>query len=116
MTITGRVHVRVVEDNTDRVVADLERHAEAIVATFAARIVAGAQQLVARHGLIDTGNLLNSIQARRLAAARWLVYVGAHYGIYHEMGTRYMVARPFLIPAAEAERTGFHTAMRQVAA
>ena len=32
------------------------------------------------------------------------VVVGAEYGIYHELGTRKMMARPFLAPAVEQAR------------
>ena len=113
--MTERIHLRVVVDNTAQVVDGLEDHAERIVAAFAARIVAGTQRNIAAHGLIDTGNMLNSVAARPLGDARWLVFVGASYAIYHEYGTRYMPARPSLGPAAEAERTAFHEAMRAVA-
>ncbi|HLH22445.1 MAG TPA: HK97-gp10 family putative phage morphogenesis protein [Chloroflexota bacterium] len=89
---------------------------------------------------IDTGALRNSIYTRtrkesgygaaRSAAqgangqARMLpeherpddlaavVAVGAEYGVYVELGTRRMGARPFLGPAAEAVRPAFVEAMK----
>ena len=39
------------------------------------------------------------------------VAVGAAYGIYVEMGTRFMGAQPYLMPAAEAMRGPFTLAM-----
>lgn len=80
---------------------------------------------------IDTGFMRNSIYAvsqagsnytQRLSEAKQanplatmlpedgagpleaIVAVGAEYAIYHEMGTRYMPAAPFMRPALEASR------------
>lgn len=50
---------------------------------------------------VDTGTLRNSITAEQLSALAWIVFVGAYYGIYVEMGTYKMGARPFLLPAFE---------------
>lgn len=47
---------------------------------------------------VDTGNLRNSITAEELSALLWIVYVGATYGIYVEMGTYRMGAQPYLLP------------------
>lgn len=64
---------------------------------------------------VDTGALKNSIQT-------WLesdvtARVGPHmeYGHYVEFGTRYQAARPYMTPAAEANRQPFIDAMRQIA-
>ena len=51
-----------------------------------------------------TGDLKNSIQAVKRNAEEYQVTVGMAYGIYHEFGTRKMMARPFLGPALEKAR------------
>jgi hypothetical protein len=38
--------------------------------------------------------------------------VGAEYGIFQELGTRFMSAQPFLAPAAEAARPDFERAVK----
>jgi HK97 gp10 family phage protein len=43
-----------------------------------------------------------------------VVAVGASYGVFVEMGTSRVPARPFLGPAAEAVRPAFEAAMREL--
>lgn len=106
------VRIRVVFNDFPKIAAALRPRAEAIVAKTAHDIEAGAKANVQAHNLIDTGNLLNSIRARRTGVAQWVVAVGADYGIYHEMGTRFLPARPFLSPAAERAKPTFDASMR----
>lgn len=54
-----------------------------------------------------TGFLRGSIAADPVEPGHWLVNVGAEYGLYQEMGTSRIPARPFLGPAVEAERQNF---------
>lgn len=48
---------------------------------------------------VDTGFLKNSIVAQPEKPLRWVVLVGAVYGIWLEYGTTHMAARPFMLPA-----------------
>lgn len=48
---------------------------------------------------VDTGFLKNSIVAQKEGRLRWIVLVGAVYGIWLEYGTTHMAARPFMLPA-----------------
>ena len=50
---------------------------------------------------VDTGNLKNSIIASPENPLRWIVGVGADYGIHLEYGTSRMAPRPFMLPAFE---------------
>ena len=61
------------------------------------------------HVPVDTGNLKNSIHANleNLNNLESSVDVGAEYGIYVEMGTHKMPARPYLIPAGDKAGAGF---------
>lgn len=47
----------------------------------------------------ETGNLENSAYVEQTGPTTVEVGFGAEYGIYHELGTRKMAARPFLSPA-----------------
>jgi HK97 gp10 family phage protein len=51
---------------------------------------------------VVTGNLKSSIIAKPEGKLRWVVNVGAPYGISLEYGTHNMAARPFLLPAVMA--------------
>ena len=56
---------------------------------------------------VDTGDLKASISARSEAAAdgaEGAVSAGAAHAVYVELGTSRMAARPFLLPACQAER------------
>lgn len=110
--VAANVRVRTVVNNFPTVKGSLRRNAEAFVSKAAQDLAGHAKVNIHAHGLIDTGNLLNSIIVEDGAhALQKFVVVGAHYGIYHEMGTRYMVARPFLGPAADAVRPEFVRSM-----
>jgi len=65
---------------------------------------------------IDTGTLHNSIQVHMVRPLTAVVAVHAPYGLYLEMGTRRMAARPFLKPAVDKVKPAFREAMRQVLA
>lgn len=44
-----------------------------------------------------------------------VVGISVEHGVYNELGTRYMAARPFMLPAAEPERDRFIQTMSHVA-
>lgn len=48
---------------------------------------------------VDTGNLMNSIAADKVADLRWRVTANAEYAIYVELGTRHMDPQAYLEPA-----------------
>lgn len=55
--------------------------------------------------IIDTGRLLNSIHFERVEKLLYNVLDGTDYGIWQELGTRHIVARPFFIPGIEKNAT-----------
>lgn len=112
--MNGRVHVRVDFNRFDEIGRGMEAKAAAVVAKAAHDIAGQAQAGILRHELWDTGALFNSVQPRQLGPLKWLVEVGQSYGIYHEMGTRHLPARPFFAPAVDAVRPAFAAAMAQV--
>lgn len=46
-----------------------------------------------------TGNLARSINYRRVASKNYIIKTDVKYGLFLEIGTRYMAPRPFLRPA-----------------
>lgn len=62
------------------------------------------EQVAKGRAPVDTGNLRNTIQYAQDGQGACSVAVGAEYGIYVELGTRHMAARPYLFNSAlEAE-------------
>ena len=110
MASDGDVVWEVVSTKFPQIIKSMERKAGVIVAKAALDIQEGAQ----RRAPVDTGTLRASIQAKRINATTWEVWVGVEYGIYLEYGTRHMAAQPFLRPAVAAVSDSFRKAMRQV--
>jgi HK97 gp10 family phage protein len=104
------VNWRVEFNRFPEIIRDMEAKAGRIVAKTALDIEAGAKA----RAPVDTGNLRASIQARRISQTHWRVTVGAHYGLYVELGTRFQGARPYFGPAVRSVRRSFHQAMRGV--
>lgn len=50
---------------------------------------------------IDTGNLVNSFEIKKINDALFKINVNADYASHLEFGTTKMAPRPFLIPAVE---------------
>lgn len=88
----------------------LERNAEALVRRTAENIAGEAKQRAPR----ATGKLARSIKVHRVGEFEYRVEVGAWYAHFIEFGTVKMAARPFLTPAAEAERGDFQRAGRRL--
>jgi len=63
--------------------------------------------------IIDTGALLNSIKAEKIADMLWMVRDGVHYGIYQEFGTVRMGQRPFMLPGVLRATKGFREAVSE---
>lgn len=61
---------------------------------------------------IDTGNLVNSIETRRVNAFTARVNVGAEYGAALEFGTDTTAPRPFLRPAVNKHADEFVDKLR----
>lgn len=62
---------------------------------------------------IDTGVLAASIQTE-ISGTEGQVFTNAEYAEFLEFGTVRMAARPYMTPAAEAARTPFMNAMRDL--
>lgn len=78
-------------------------------ATAAAIVTAAALKAPYRFGLLRA-----SIEQEGAGGARRRITVGQFYGIYQELGTRYISARPYLEPAVEQNRAGYLEAIAGV--
>jgi len=61
---------------------------------------------------IDTGALVNSVNAKRIGSMRWGIYESM-IGGYLEHGTSTILPRPHVAPAAERVRQSFVDAIRE---
>jgi HK97 gp10 family phage protein len=101
-------------DLLDRMEADLEDQMSDVIDTTLALIESSTKANIVTHDLIDTGFMLNSVHPEKTSKLEGQVIVGAEYGIYHELGTRYLPARPFLGPAVDMHTQDFYEAAADV--
>lgn len=80
-----------------------------VVAGTAFSIESLTKKNIVDKDIVDTGNMLNSVNANQVEDGGLTRFVGPHteYAIYNEMGTYKMPARPFLQPAVEQVRPVF---------
>lgn len=83
---------------------------DSVVGKVAADTMADSQS----RAPIDTGNLRATHYFDRVAQGVWRVGASALYAIYVELGTRYMRAQPYLVPAWVAGRFRLMQALRRV--
>jgi len=102
------VRWHVLYNHFPKIAANMHDKVPKIVAKATLDIEAGAKV----RAPVDTGFLRASITSRKVTDEHWRVIVGADYGIYVEMGTRYMAAQPYLGPAVDAVRSGFIAALK----
>lgn len=100
-----------VESRIPAVLKALERGVGLVVAKAALDIEAHAKA----RAPVDTGMLRNSIGARMVGPAAWVVESPASYSQHVEYGTSRVAARPFLHPAVEVVRPVFVRALKQLA-
>lgn len=110
------VTVRVIFNRMDTIGDKLAKGAADVVAKTSLDLEARVKRAIQEHGLIDTGAMLNSVQAHQLGPLRWVLEVGQSYAIYHVFGKRHLPARDFWNPPIDAARVPFAAAMRQVLA
>lgn len=61
------------------------------------------QKNAAQDAPVDTSFLRNSIQAEPVKPAHWWIHDGTEYGVFQELGTRFIAAKYFLTRAVEKE-------------
>lgn len=73
----------------------------------------GAKQNITDHDLIDTGALKNSVTVSTPDESTVRIGPSVHYGIWHEIGTKHHIARPYLVPAFDVVRAELPARMRK---
>jgi HK97 gp10 family phage protein len=99
MTTVGSVRL----DTTalDALARSLNVNTGQAVAAIAFQLEGVTKANIISKDIIDTGALLNSIHTEKRGEETYWVADGVEYGIYHELGTHKIGARPFMLPAVE---------------
>jgi hypothetical protein len=99
-----RLNIRRLSRIADRAPERIDRLAEAVAVGINSDIVMSFGTSPSSPGEppgVDTGTLRASMHVEREAHAAYRVADGVLYGIYLEMGTEKMAARPFVVPVFE---------------
>lgn len=82
----------------NNLIANLDGDADRAINAIAFQVEGRAKSFAP----VDTGALKNSIQVSKQGNALYWVTDAVEYGIWQEIGTSRMPARPFMVPAVEA--------------
>jgi len=79
----------------------------------------GGKERIAAWPAVDTSATINSIKAQPAGGftgenLEWTIGPSTEYSAFIEFGTRYMRARPFMVPALEDERPRLIEALTQL--
>ncbi len=104
------VVVRIAFNHLPKLTREMRPKAAAVVRETALNIERDAKE----RAPVRTGTLRRSIHTVPTGELSAEVGPSVEYGTYVELGTRKMAARPYLIPAAEAERPKFLARMKEI--
>lgn len=98
------VTVRLDTTKLNQLLAQMPERSEQIISGAALQVEGYAKNNIKNWPLVDTGALLNSIQAEKKSRAHWEIHDGVEYGVFWELGHRNLFKRrymrmPFLGPA-----------------
>lgn len=96
----------------DKLTAEMKPRAGRIIERYGNMMVAGS----IKRAPIDTGALINSISAnsKMIADLTFRLQDGVEYGVFQELGTSKMSARPFMRPTIEEFKQRFYNAFKDL--
>lgn len=105
-------NIRIDTHILDRMTAEAKPKARRIVEQYGRLVQASA----ITRAPYKTGNLQNTISSnsKMIADMTFRVQDGTEYGIFLELGTSKMAARPFMFPALEQYREAFKKAFAEL--
>jgi HK97 gp10 family phage protein len=95
--MTSKLDTRVL----DAIAKGLDKNNDQVLASVAFQVEAEAKAIIIQKHIIEFGNLLNSVETDKKKPGLYWVQDGVEYGVYQELGTYKMAARPFMKPAVE---------------
>ncbi len=112
------VTVKLDTTKLDQLLAQIPNRANQATRQAAFAIEAQTKTNIQRWSLIDTGALINSIQAEQKKKGSWIIHDGVEYGVYWELGHRNIflrryVRKPFLEPALRFVEASFMQMLAQ---
>ena len=109
---TVTFHVRIDTDALEKLFApgEVEKRCEPVISKYAMVIEGKAKQ----DAPVLTGFLKNSIQAEKADNyPNWNIHDGTDYGIFQELGTRFIPGKFFLTGACESTADDYFDALKE---
>ena len=96
----------------DKITAEMKPRAIRIVKAYGNMMLANA----VKRAPVDTGALINSMTAnsKMVEELTYRLQDGVEYGVFQELGTSKMSARPFMKPAIEEFKQKFFNAFKDL--
>jgi HK97 gp10 family phage protein len=102
MATFGSAGIKLDTRRLDAMARGLKTNTSNALARTARQVEATAKMNIIAKDIIDTGAMLNSVTTTQQSEGVYWVHDGVEYGVYHELGTHRISARPFMVPAVEA--------------
>ncbi len=93
--------IRLDTSELDALARGLGTSTERALASIAFQVEGVTKANIITKDIIEFGALLGSITTTEIENGVWHVHDGVEYGVYHELGTHKIGARPFMTPAVE---------------
>lgn len=101
------VKVKIDTAKLDGIVSNLKPGASRIINKYGIEMAGRAS----RNAPVDTGALRQTLNDEsHMSDAVFVIQDGVEYGVFHELGTSKMAARPFVVPAIESLASAFVSA------
>lgn len=95
-------------------IASIQKRVQSNSSKAAYNFARSATASAKRRAHVITGNLKRSIHWVRLSEGKFVVRVGAYYGVYEEYGTRHRPPHPYFRPAVVEAKADFMRDMARV--
>lgn len=105
--------IRITKNDIPRITREYRATAATEVKNAALALEAQEKQFIVTNDSIDTGFMLNSVQAEQVSELTWSVGNGAEYSIYVNYGTYKQAPAPFVEPAVDIVNPQFVENLRK---
>lgn len=101
-------------DQFNRIIKNKPKEVEEAVAKVTNRFAFRIEMTARDTAPYDTGWLSENIYSEMVTNVRYRIIAATDYAIYVELGTRYMMAQPYLYPALEANYQPYMKTLQKI--
>lgn len=106
--------MKVVSNNFAQIAEALKKSSEEASQNISENAVQHIKDRIVANGQVNTGAMLNSVEAIHSQNDSYDVTVGADYAIYQNYGTKFIPPRPFFEPGIEDTKPDIDSEMQKI--